>query len=691
MNSMFKNTSLWLLIAVYAFVMAPTASLAQNAFEKFQDKGGLDSGLGNLLGDPIQEPDQKVTFRSEFTVDEGGKTGTLRVIADVIPNWHIFSVTQPKGGPIKTSIQFQSDFDKAEITGAFEPDSDFHIVKEEGFKVPCEEHEGTVTWSAPISFAEGVDPQEILLPVRIDAQVCRNGPGGQCIPVNGKLQAAFVEDLGGFEYEIQPDGSHATLRGWVTPLRAQPGEKITLHLQLEPESGWHVGDISEKAEPNVISTLVVLTKKNDAEILKWNASSEPTTIGEGDQAKKVYNESVTWEIPIRLPRKIEQGPKTFGGWVAFQTSNGEIDDIPAAVEFTFDVKIGTVTVDAKTNLVFSQSENTDYAKVAEKSQREFESKQKNAGQFAGLPIPLILLFAFIAGMILNIMPCVLPVIGLKILSFIQQAGENPGRVLMLNLAFAGGMLAVFLILATLAVFFGIGWGGLFESSTFTIVMVAVIFAFGLSFFGVWEIPIPGFAVSSGATKMADREGYGGAFTKGILTTLLATPCSGPLLIPAVTWATAQPPVLTYMVFAALGLGMASPYIVIGIRPSLVSFLPKPGAWMETFKQLMGFVMMGTAVFFFNPVPDKLEIPVLVLLLFVGVACWVAGRISLTSTLSVRIRSWSTAVGIVLVGVYVSFFVLIPQHELDWKPYSRQLLSDTLKDGKTVFVDFTADW
>lgn len=248
-----------------------------------------------------------------------------------------------------------------------------------------------------------------------------------------------------------------------------------------------------------------------------------------------------------------------------------------------------------------------------------------------------------------------------------------------------------MLLATLAVFFGVGWGGLFESSAFTIVMVAVIFAFGLSFFGVWEIPIPGFAMSGEASKMAEREGYGGAFTKGILTTLLATPCSGPLLIPAVTWAAAQPPSYAYMTFFALGLGMAFPYIAIGFQPKLVSFLPKPGAWMETFKQLMGFVMMGTAVFFFNPVPDKLEIPVLVLLLFVGLACWMAGRISLTSTATVRMRGWASAVGMVLVGVFVGFYLLIPQHELDWQPFSKQLLSETLAGGNTVFIDFTADW
>ena len=117
MNSMLKKTSFWLLIAVYAFsVTGLNAAHAQKKSE-FQENGVLESGLVDTLGDPIQEPNEKVSLRAEFTVDESGKTGTLRIIADVIPNWHIFSVTQPDGGSIRTQIRMQSGFDQATITG----------------------------------------------------------------------------------------------------------------------------------------------------------------------------------------------------------------------------------------------------------------------------------------------------------------------------------------------------------------------------------------------------------------------------------------------------------------------------------------------------------------------------------------------------------------------------------------------
>lgn len=137
--------------------------------------------------------------------------------------------------------------------------------------------------------------------------------------------------------------------------------------------------------------------------------------------------------------------------------------------------------------------------------------------------------------------------------------------------------------------------------------------------------------------------------------------------------------------------MALPYIVIGFKPSLVGFLPKPGAWMETFKQLMGFLMMGTAVFFFNSITEKLELPTLAFLVFVGIACWIAGRIPFGAIFTKRVIGWSKVAAMILFGAFVSYYLMIPQHELEWQPFSRQTLSDSLAEGNTVFIDFTADW
>ena len=156
---------------------------------------------------------------------------------------------------------------------------------------------------------------------------------------------------------------------------------------------------------------------------------------------------------------------------------------------------------------------------------------------------VILFLAFLAGLILNVMPCVLPVIGLKIMAFVQQAGQSRMQVFALNFWYSLGLLFVFWILATTAFFLQVGWGAQFSSVGFNVVLMAVVFVFGLSLLGVWEIPIPGLVGSGKASELTEKEGYFGAFCKGALTTVLATPCTGPFLGPAIGWAIKQPVVM----------------------------------------------------------------------------------------------------------------------------------------------------
>jgi len=257
---------------------------------------------------------------------------------------------------------------------------------------------------------------------------------------------------------------------------------------------------------------------------------------------------------------------------------------------------------------------------------EVEDDSKDSTSLA-----VILLFALLAGFLLNFMPCVLPVVGLKVMSFVEQSGESRGRMFLLNLSYSAGLISVMLVLASLAVFAGLGWGEQFSSAGFNITLAAFVFAFALSFLGVWEIPIPGLVGTIASSGSAQSEGYIGAFLKGTLSTVLATPCSGPFLGSALTWAVTQSAHLTYLVFAAVGLGMASPYLLIGLFPRLAGFLPKPGNWMVTFKQLMGFVLLATVVYLMSFMSIPSVVPTVLLLLGVGIGCWRLGSVVLMGT------------------------------------------------------------
>jgi len=264
----------------------------------------------------------------------------------------------------------------------------------------------------------------------------------------------------------------------------------------------------------------------------------------------------------------------------------------------------------------------------------------------------VLLLAFLGGLILNIMPCVLPVISIKVLSFVQQADEAPGRVFRLGLTFALGILVSFWVLGLVIIALKaggrqLGWGFQFQSPEFVIAMVAVVFLFGLSLFGVFQITLPGAAFSTLAVA-EQREGYAGAFSKGLLGTVLATPCTAPFLGPALGVAFKSTDLMLLAIFTSIGAGMAAPFLLLTVNPRWLHLLPRPGAWMETFKQFMGFLLMGTVVWLLYPLGDLIGgyglIWALAFLTFVALAAWVLGRISPLSTSQTRGSLWVLEIG-----------------------------------------------
>jgi thiol:disulfide interchange protein DsbD len=213
---------------------------------------------------------------------------------------------------------------------------------------------------------------------------------------------------------------------------------------------------------------------------------------------------------------------------------------------------------------------------------------------------------------------------------------------------------------------------------------------------VWEVPIPGFFGSGSVHAAAAQEGPVGAFLKGVVTTVLATPCTAPFMAAAVAWAVTQPLATTLIVFASLGVGMASPYILIGVFPELLRFLPKPGAWMETFKQLSGFVLLATVVFILSFIEPTAVVPTVLFLLGVAVACWLVARTPLTAEFREKAYAWAGALSLILVfsGASFGWLYRIANAPVDagWQPFSLQRLKQVAVDeGRTVLVDFSAEW
>ncbi len=319
----------------------------------------------------------------------------------------------------------------------------------------------------------------------------------------------------------------------------------------------------------------------------------------------------------------------------------------------------------------------------------------------------ILWSAFLGGLILNLMPCVLPVIALKIFGFVQQAGEHPRRVFRLGLAFVGGVFAFFLGLATLIAVLrangiGLNWGFQFQHVGILVTLIALIFVFGLNLLGVFEITLSGDAASK-LSELSGREGYGGAFLHGMFTTLLGTSCTAPFLGAVLGFAFVAPTHVVFLIFTAIAAGMSLPYFLLTANPAWMRFLPKPGMWMERLKQLMGFIMLGVVVWLLGVLGQSRGIDPLIavssFLLVLGVACWIYG------VLAGRLVSW-LLIGALLAGGYLVFLNgklnAAPKTDttasaptepggLTWQPWTAERVAEATKKGQPVFIDFTADW
>ncbi|HEX5103731.1 MAG TPA: protein-disulfide reductase DsbD domain-containing protein, partial [Pirellulaceae bacterium] len=668
-----------------------------------------------LAGDEGGTADH-VSFSGAFRCQENTRKGSLSLTATIEPGWHVYSVTQLKGGPMASKIKVAESPD-FKVLGPFQPDRPPHIQQLEIYKVPVEEHEGTVTWSAPIEIAEGVDPQSLTIGLTYSGQVCSD----VCIPIfNQQALAKFAgftpapEAVG--EYRPDPLQSEVFIRGHLEPAAAKPGSTVNLVITATPNPGWHIYayaplDPNEVAKPTLIH-VVLPTGWKQGEV---QASSDPI-VKLGNKAvptTRYYDQAVTWRVPITIPADAETGERVLTGYLGMQTCTDKNCRFPDAVEFRVSLPVAGQEQTGEIPLEFLPLKRETrgaetaavrgYADVAKLAAASTPANAESPAQTTPTTKPVDLnglliaaAIGFLGGIILNFMPCVLPVIGLKILSFAQQGGQHRGRIFALNLWFFFGIMAVFMALATLAAVVNLFWGEQFTYTWFKVALILVTFAMALSFLGVWEIPIPGFSQSMGKPEDAKEEGLSGAFLKGIFTTLLATPCSGPLLGPLFTFVAGSSPIVAYVLFGSIGLGMGMPYLVIGAAPRLVRWLPKPGAWMETFKQLMGFVLLFTVVYLFWSVPSY-YVPTLAAMIGVWLACWWIGRVPVYEETNKQVWAWiGGCAAAVLVGM-IAFTMFGPKSEAEklesiaWLPYSEEQLAQEISAGKTVMIDFTANW
>jgi thiol:disulfide interchange protein DsbD len=330
----------------------------------------------------------------------------------------------------------------------------------------------------------------------------------------------------------------------------------------------------------------------------------------------------------------------------------------------------------------------------------------------------MLFMAFLGGLILNIMPCVLPVLSLKVYSLVEQQDATAGERRIAGLSYSAGVVLSFLALGAAVIVartsfdLNLGWGQQFQSPVFIIVLSTIVFVFGLSLFGVFEVP------AFGATQLSSaqaKEGWLGHLLTGAFATVLATPCSAPFLGTGIGFALTLPPMGLLGFFAVAGLGLASPFLLIAYVPALVRFLPRPGAWMETFKHFLGFTLMATTVWLLDSLGAQVGregvFGFLVFLTAVGFGCWILGRWA-GPIASTRSKLLALLAAVAISAQFGRAFLIIEttpeeghgasdvasgeipmelnfSEEIPWYPFSEDQIKGLA--GRPIFIDFTADW
>ncbi len=516
------------------------------------------------------------------------------------------------------------------------------------FRVPSELKEGS----------------EVQIHVRAKWLVCKD----VCVPVRAELDAKLL-------VSAQP---------LAVATNAVVQKKFERSRGSRPEA-WPAGwELSVSPETSSSGSALVLTL----------VSSGKTPFPEVRKPVEFFPHQKglikTSVVPSLLPLGKDRNPARF---LQFRVAQDE-GFSAGAREITGLLRLGSRS--------FEPEERTDLSSIGTQGSERVRTEPPFEDFLSALPA------AFVGGLLLNLMPCVFPVLWLKVLAVVAHGRQSRRRRISSSLGYTVGVLATFLTVAGILIALrsagqALGWGFQLQSPAFVAGMAALFFLIALNLFGVFEFG----AVFSGklAGILGRRGGVGpddgsflGSFGTGILAVVVATPCTAPFMGSALGLALTSPPLLALSVFAALGLGLASPFLLLALAPGVGRILPRPGAWMETFKQLLAFPMLATVVWLLWVIGIQRSSAgvhlALIMLLILGLAAWWLGRLQKKQSASVRlpILLILLSIGLGLVRIHAlerpHFSSALLSSE--WESWSPEVEAD-LRKTSPLFIDFTAAW
>lgn len=483
----------------------------------------------------------------------------------------------------------------------------------------------------------------------------------------------------------------------------RPGDKAMLAVELEIKDGFHAQSRTPIGEFAIKFDLSL--DKNDS--LQFGEPEYPA--GKDEEYKdlgklNVYTGTVIVRVPVEVKADAKPGDLKVTGKLRYQICDDKVCYPPEKPPFEVKSSIVPAGTEIKSNEpdLFKKESDSGVSSPAKSASANTAPPVIVDDALPKWSFPLALGAAFLAGILFNIVPCVLPVLPIKVLGFAEVSQHNRGKTILLATVFGAGIVSVFAVLAVLIlVLKTITWGEQFSNPIFAWGIVIILLLLSLWLFGILNVNLP--AGAYGFTPRHDT--YFGNYQWGILTAILSTPCTGPLFPPVMLWAQSQPTALGVAGMMMVGVGMAFPYVLLSAFPETARRFPRVGPWAELFKQMLGFILLAFTVFFAagrftHPAGQWwAAVPVAVMAALYLMARTVqlskdARPVAIASIVSVTIVTAAVLVACRFSGVFDPRPMVGTSGEaiaVNWQPYSDAALASARDAGKVVLVKFTANW
>ena len=506
----------------------------------------------------------------------------------------------------------------------------------------------------------------------------------------------------------------------VSPTQLKPGDKGVLRATLtitDPEKKQSYTPAEGE------EGYLYLVETGEYPQLKFGKTSYPAPNHKNSDGIWEYYKSLTLSRSFTVSKTAKPGPITINASISFNLCNktSGFCDPPRETEGSVKLEILPATAEdqagkegelAEEQPLEADSATADSAGQSTETPADAAPAQEKAG---GGKIWYYMLLAILGGIVLNFTPCVLPILPIRAMSMVNQAQKDISKVLIHTLVYTLGVLisfgaiaAVFVIARASGV--NLTYGFLSQSLLYNLIMMSILFLFGLSLMGVWEMTVPGM---NAAAKTTSKKGYGGSFFAGVFAFLMGFSCMGPFMGPALEVAVRLSSPMLVLFFLLIGLGFALPFIIISLFPKALKLVPKPGEWMNIFKELMGFVLMYLTWKYFSNVWGLTKSgPYLMktglYLVYLGFAAWLYGRfVRPENKKTVQIILGLAAVAVIAASAATLLpwkeeyrpqdtaaaraDGMVPADHPGWYVFSPELFARLQSEGKPVFLDIGADW